>query len=73
MQKYELIAEIPEEYIDKPKEALFGVLCRYKMGNGIDLYKDLPYEKNLIPVAFLGPPTKENMNGPQKMPNQKQV
>ena len=51
-EKYVLIAELPDDAKDNPKEELFGVMCKYKIGDSVHRYKDLPYQDGLIPVAF---------------------
>ena len=51
-EKYVVIVELSEEAKDYDKEQLFGLKCKYKIGDGEHKYKDLPYEDGLIPVAF---------------------
>ena len=48
---YQVIVEIPDELHDKSREELLGVLCKYKMGDGIHHYNDLPYLGE-IPASF---------------------
>lgn len=47
-----LICEIPEELSSKSFKELVGIKVKYKISDGKSLYKDLPYEDGLIPVAF---------------------
>ena len=51
-KKHVVIVEISEEDDNKPKEELLGIMCKFKIGDGIHRYKDLPYQEGLIPVAF---------------------
>ena len=50
--KYVLIVEKEEEDIGKSNEELLGELRRYKIGDGVSHYNDLPYGKGLIPIVF---------------------
>ena len=52
LEKDELLCELPDDFTYEDTSELFGVKVKYKIGNGVDLYKDLPYEEGLIPVAF---------------------
>ena len=50
--KYVLIVELDEEDVGKSRGELLGKYGKYKMGDGIHRYTELPYGEGRIPVAF---------------------
>ena len=53
LKKYQLIVELPDDFKHDGLRELFGKKFKYKIGDGVTPYKDLPYEEGTIPVAFI--------------------
>ena len=52
IEKYKIVVELPDDFKYDSAEELFGKKFKYKIGDGVTPYKDLPYEDGTIPVAF---------------------
>jgi hypothetical protein len=53
IRKYEIVVELPDDFKYDSRVELFGKKFKYKIGDGVTPYKDLPYEEGTIPVAFI--------------------
>lgn len=51
LEKYRLIVELPDDFKYENINELIGKKFKYKIGDGVTKYNDLPYEGE-IPVAF---------------------
>lgn len=51
--KYKIIVELPNDFQYENKDDLLGMKFPYKIGDGEHKYRDLPYEPEMIPVAFI--------------------
>lgn len=52
-----LICEFEDDffYDFHNRSQLYGKKCKYKLGDGVHKYSELPYEDGMIPVAFKVP------------------
>ncbi len=53
IRKYKIVVELPDDFKYDGLRELFGKKFKYKIGDGVTPYKDLPYEEGTIPVAFI--------------------
>ena len=52
LEKGEIVCTLPDELKRADTDRLMGIKCKYKIGDGEHLWRDLKYEEGKIPVAF---------------------